>query len=95
MPNVLVKDRETSLDIAVINSGSVEGIFELALLNNISLTKDLVSGEELIPCNILDDDAKNELISRGARPASSVDISEGEILEGIGYWRLQVDFIVQ
>lgn len=95
MPNVRVKYRETSLDIAVMNSGSVEGVYELALLNNISITKDLTSGEELIPGSAIDGDSVIELKSRGARPASAIDSAEGEILEGIGYWRIGVDFIVQ
>lgn len=95
MPSVRVKDKETSLDIAVLNSGSVEGVFELALLNSLSITQDLASGYELIPGSVIDEEALDELHSRRARPASAIDISEGEQLEGIGYWIIGNDFIVQ
>ncbi|MGQ0737671.1 MAG: hypothetical protein ACT4OJ_01300 [Bacteroidota bacterium] len=95
MPNVRIKENETSLDVAVLNSGHVDGVFDLALTNGLSITQDLVSGDELMTGPVIDEEAKTELGSRRARPASAIDINEGEQLEGIGYWIIGNDFIVQ
>lgn len=94
MPNVKVKYRETLLDVVILASGNISGIFEYALLNNSSITKDLVSGDELIMAAAIDTAIVGELKSRSARPASAIDVSQAIILEGIGYWRVWVDFIV-
>lgn len=95
MPNVKVKHKETILDVAVLQSGDMTGIFEMALLNNISLTKDLKSGDELIPGAVINEGVVSELTSRIAKPASAIISPPEEILEGIGYWRVFGDFIVQ
>jgi hypothetical protein len=44
---------------------------------------------------VIDDEAKTELKSRRARPASAIDIGPNDVKEGIGYWRIEVDFVVQ
>lgn len=94
MPNVKVKHRETLLDVAVLQTGSVYGMFEMALLNNISITKELASGEELMPGTVISKETADELRSRNARPAKAIK-PDDPLKEGIGYWKVFVDFIVQ
>lgn len=45
---VIVKDRQTLLDIAIQCGGSVEGVFSLAALNGLSITSKLTTGQELL-----------------------------------------------
>lgn len=95
MPFVKVRHRETTLDIAVLAAGSVTGIFDLALLNNISLTNDLVSGELLATGPVISDDSVTELKSRKAKPSHSIIPIPGVPLKiGIGYWKIRFDFKV-
>lgn len=94
MPNVKVKHRQTPIDIAVLQSGNISGVFELALLNNVSISKELASGEELATGTVINEDIVRELKSRNARPARGIKPPNGNN-EGIGYWRVFVDFIVQ
>lgn len=48
MADIKIKDRQTLLDIALVASGSLDSVFDLAIENNISVTEILVDG------NILD-----------------------------------------
>lgn len=95
MPNVKVKNNETLLDVAVLASGDVGAMIELALINNVSLTKDFTSGDSIITGTVLNADNVNQLTARKARPASAIVAGENGILEGIDYWAIWKDFIVQ
>lgn len=95
MPNVKIRHRETLLDVAVLQAGNISGVFELALLNNVSITKDFASGEELMTGAIVNQDVVTELKSRNAKPARGISIVPGQQNEGIGFWKVFVDFVVQ
>lgn len=95
MPTVKVKHRETLPDVAVLQAGSISGMFELALLNNVSITEDMASGRELNTGAVVNQDILNDLRSRNAKPCHALVNTPGQNLEGIGYWRIGVDFIVQ
>lgn len=95
MPYVTVKNKETLLDVAVLTAGSMTGMFELAFLNNISLTKDLVSGEQLLTGTIISEAAITELKSRKAKPSHAViEMPDQPLKLGIGYWKIGFDFKV-
>jgi hypothetical protein len=95
---VLVNQNQTLLDIAVLQSGDWTACFALALANNISITKELKSGDEIIPTAIIDGDAVGELKSRNARPASAIQIdADGDFAgnkSGIDFWIIEKDFVV-
>jgi len=96
MPYVKVKNKETLLDIAVLTAGSLTGMFELALLNNISLTKDLQSGKQLLAGSVISEAAITELKSRAAKPSHAViEIPDEPQKLGIGYWKIGFDFKVK
>lgn len=93
MPNVKVKDKETLLDVAILNTGDFMGVFGMALQNNISITKDLASGDVLDVSPVINQSVVTELRSRNARPASALDETM-PLNRGIGFWRIFVDFVV-
>lgn len=45
---ITVRNNQSLLDIAIQYKGTVEAAFAIALANNISLTDDLMTGQELI-----------------------------------------------
>ena len=46
-----VLDRQSLFDVAVQAAGSAEAAFELAMLNGLSVTDELETGQELAPAN--------------------------------------------
>jgi hypothetical protein len=95
MLNVKAKDTQTILDIATLNSGAAEGIIELAFLNNINISDALISGQNIQLGAVINQSNVDELLSRKARPAHCIDELVQAALEGIGYWRVFVDFVVK
>jgi len=99
MLKVPVKQNETLLDIAVLQSGDWTAVFTMALVNNISITKDLKSGDQVEPVPAIDTDVVAELKSRSARPASAIVAGQAEDIDpgdksGIGFWHIEKDFVV-
>lgn len=97
MKVVKVQYKQTIIDIAVQELGDASRAIEIAVLNNLNLTDDLVSGTTLIlPVPDLD---KRWLVNlfkdKANHPASCVTADEEVKLEGIGYWYIEYDFVVQ
>jgi hypothetical protein len=90
---VTAKLNETIQDIAVKQCGDFSAMFELALLNNISLSEELASGQQLSYETIVDSDIVAELKSRRARTATALPPGTTDN-EGIDYWAIEVDFEV-
>lgn len=95
MPIIKVKEGQTLLDIAVQYLGDASKAFEIAITNGLNFSDDLVIGTELIVGDVAVDKKKvvkifseNNLI-----PASGKTLSQQQ--EGIGYWAVGGDFIVQ
>lgn len=92
-----VSDRQSLFDIAVQECGSVESIFGLCLQNNLSVTDDLLPGQELVIPGMYDGDIAGYFKNRNIRPATSINedqASETIAQEGIEHWAIEVDFIV-
>jgi hypothetical protein len=98
MQSVIVKDKQTWFDIAVLTNGNAQAAMAIAYLNDRSITDDLVSGEiiKVFPTTFFDNKVVNELAARKAIPASALSkTAQAELLpEGIGFWTIGVDFIV-
>lgn len=88
---VIVKDRQTLLDIAIQESGSIEAVFELAMNNGLSITELLSAGTVLNKVPVVVPEVVNYYAINELLPASA---DETGILGGIGYWRIGYDFIV-
>lgn len=92
MKTVTVLQGQSLLDIAVEHTGSISAVFDIARLNNKSITDLPIPGEQLNVDNrnvvkrVLDYYAKNNI-----HPGTAGDVtSEG----GIGYWKIGIDFKV-
>lgn len=94
-----VRDGQSLFDIAIQKLGSVEKAFDLAILNNITVTDKLASWQ-LINTDLDVDNVPlvEYFVKQGVIPATGkmpiVDNVEQE-LAGIGYWAIELDFEVQ
>lgn len=96
MKKTIVRNNQTILDVCIEQTGSLESIFELALLNNISITEALENGQELnteLPVKELE--IVQHYKSNDISPATGSTLYQISLLEGINYWMVQGDFIVQ
>lgn len=97
MKTVTILEGQTVTDIAVQELGDAERSMEIAVMNNISITDDLIAGSFI---NVPDYDASKQnyvqLFANSAnKPASADSSDENGLLTGIGYWYLENDFIIQ
>lgn len=98
MRKVKILYGQTLLDIAIQELGDLERVFEIAVDNNISISDEL---DEVPVLNVGDYDKDKrylvQLFSTPANKPASAD-KAGDVnarLEGIDYWTLGLDFIVQ
>jgi len=93
MRSVIVKDFQTLLDVAVQEMGSVDSVFDLARLNDISITDALQSGQQiLLPDAPADEYIVNEFETKQLFPATADKDSDKK--GGIGYMGIGIDFKV-
>jgi hypothetical protein len=89
---------QTLLDIASQELGDASRAFEIAVMNNKGITDDLTVGEALLTPDA--DISKRGLLllfSDASKSPASYDIA-GEMkskLEGVEFWKLENDFIIQ
>lgn len=86
------------LDIAVQELGDVERVFEIAVDNNQSISDELVA-DSVLAVEDYNKDKRYlvQLFSDPANKPASADMA-GEVssrLEGIDYWTIGLDFIIQ
>lgn len=94
MRNVMVKERQTVFDIAVQEMGAVDAAFDLARLNDLSVSAILKSGQVLkLPNDPADVAVVNEYKIKGWKPATG-DLPGDNIQGGIGYMGIGIDFKV-
>lgn len=94
MQSITVRDRQTTLDIAIQESGSLEAAFDVSVINGVNLTDDLQTGQLLIPAPIVNLQVIESLRRSGHRPATGGG-EELTINEGIDFWIIEDDFVVQ
>lgn len=95
---IIVLPNQSLFDISVQHTGNVENSFIIALSNNLTVTDHLQVGSKItIPASV---DTNKRIytnyVINNNQPASA-RISDLNIkpLEGIGYWEIDNDFIVQ
>lgn len=93
---IIIRNNQSLLDVAVQYRGTAEAAFEIALANNISITDDLTTGQELIIPNTR---YYNKIVSeyyegKGFLPATSVsdDFINNLVDLGIGEMILNLNF---
>jgi len=85
--------QQSVFDIALQYHGSIESVFDITKANNLSI-------DEAVPGNLLltmSDKPINRMIvdyykENGIKP--STGFVEGQLQEGIGYWAIGVEFII-
>lgn len=96
---ITVTNNQSMMDVAIQNCGSFEAAFDLAMLNDISLTDDLSAGASLTETAISNNDVVVAYNAAHVCPATAVTTDEiNEALgveEGIEFWAIQIDFEVQ
>ena len=83
-----------------MHTGSFAGIFELAEANNLSITDSVEAGEQLFlsPNLTGQADILAYYRTKNIQPATALSPQDQEILlrpEGISFWAIAEDFIVQ
>ncbi|MDD3079086.1 MAG: hypothetical protein PHH37_08280 [Paludibacter sp.] len=90
-----VKDGQSIIDIAIQELGSAEGAYDIAVLNDISITDTLNVGTELTMPDVVNKSIAAYYKYKRINPATSLCESDTVLLPGgIGYWCVGVDFIV-
>lgn len=97
---VTVLNNQTLQDIAILYCGTIAALFDIALLNNVSITDDLVPGQILeIPSKDYGfQEVVNYFISNEIQPATILTKENTEAMEGltgIDYWIIEDTFTVQ
>lgn len=92
MVNVKVAPGQTLADIAIQHCGSLSAWPDLARLNGLGLTEDIEAGQMLMLPAAYDKRTVAFFKSGGFVPAVGVVVVTGE---GIGYWFIESDLIVQ
>lgn len=73
MGTIIVKDRQTMLDVALQTSGSLEGLIALAIVNGRSVTAELADGEELQEAEVVDSNVVERYKVEGIFPATEIE----------------------
>ncbi len=96
---ITVLHNQSLMDVAIQRTGNALNAFEIAKANNIGITDILTAGSTIvIPDSIIADvDIKNYYQSKAIQPATDITQTgePGETPEGISYWILNKNFIVQ
>lgn len=98
MTTATVTTRQSLFDVAMQHCGTMEAAFDLAMLNELSLSDDLSSGSQIALVEPQDSRAVQTFAVNRQRPATAV--TQSEILdildqgEGIEFWGIEFDFEV-
>jgi len=94
MKNVKVQSGQALFDIALLEYGSISSVFQIAEDNAIDIiTDELIPGSELMIDEnlIIDKNVVMYFIDNNINIATEI---KQDVLQGIGYWQIGVDFVV-
>ncbi|MGV0922416.1 hypothetical protein [Empedobacter tilapiae] len=98
---IKVLHNQTLLDVSIYLFGTAKGAFQLAEVNNLSVTDDIIAGQILEIPNDLDFGERLTVEYyqlENLKPATAIQLETLEIIElpsGIDYWAIQIDFEIQ
>ena len=88
---MLITPNQTIPDIAIMATGSIDTIFDVAAANNKGITDAPRAGDDYtIPVNTLTDTTVLQYLT-----VNNINIGTGDDVElyiGINYWKVEVDF---
>ena len=94
---ITVLHNQSLLDLALQHTGTIESIFELAVLNEKSVTDDMVAGASLLIGEISNKDILNYYTAKSIQPDTAFTKADKQVLErleGISIWAINLDFVV-
>jgi hypothetical protein len=94
---ITVLHNQSLLDLALQHTGSIESIFELAVINGKSVTDDMTAGASLLVGATTNKDILAYYTSKNIQPATAFTKADEQVferLEGISIWAINLDFIV-
>lgn len=94
MPIIQARDRQTLLDIAMQESGTAEEAFALAVANGLSVTQDLYNTQQLVSTPVVNALVVNTFKRENRKPATGETLLSDDD-EGIDFWAIEEDFIIQ
>lgn len=94
MQTIKVNEGQCLLDIAVQYCGNAALAFDIAKLNGIGVTENLIVGDSLIVPNAEIEHKKivGVFVKHKLIPASIKELDSPLLKQGIGYWRIGLDF---
>jgi LysM domain len=92
---IVVEEGQTLKDIAIQHCGSLTALVDIAVLNGISPTAEVAPGTELIIPDVVDVAMVNYIAAKSITPVSQKKDFSQVLPEGIGYWAIGIDNIVQ
>jgi hypothetical protein len=94
-PNyITVEPNQNIYDLAIQETGDISGIVDLVKSNNISFSSQVIGGEKFIKPGVISKVLVNYLKYNKPATGSEVLVNNTPVKEGIGYWNIEVDFIV-
>ena len=85
----IIKRHQTLLDFATQNSGAADSTVDTALLNGVGITEDMPAGMELQTGDVINARNVASIQNKGLEFATK---DNAEIKQGIGFWRIGIDF---
>ncbi len=89
---------QSLLDFAIQHCGTAEAAYDVARLNDMSLTQDVDAGIELILPEISDKEVVAHYELNKLNPATGITQDEFEMMtyggSGIEFWRIEYEFMV-
>lgn len=96
---IVVSSRQSLIDVAVQHGGDFGVAFDMAEANGLSLTDDLETGVELVAPPVVNARVVQHYAVNDIQPATAITQEEINAIlatgEGIGYWEIGYDFIIQ
>lgn len=94
MSKVIIQAGQNIGDIAIQYCGDHQAIFEIARLNNLSITDEVAAGTEIEIPNVYDARVRRFFVEGDYHPATAA-IPFPDLEQGIGFWTIGVDFCVE
>lgn len=94
---ITILDGQSLFDLSLQECGGVEAVVAFAIVNGLSVTDVLTAGEEVVATDVVNPAITNYYKLHQLRPATDVTVDSMDELrdEGIDFWAVDVDFIVQ
>lgn len=97
MDQVIVLESQSLFDLALQQCGGIEAVFDFAERNGLSITDQLSPGSKLHVPEVVNQLVYSYYETRQLKPATDASIEVIDSLrdEGIDFWAITVDFVVQ